>query len=108
MFTPRQHPSSPPIFCFGSVLLIFLVFYVSLCSEFRVVMSVMISELKRMFGSSLPPVVKKNTFFVGGLMSYLCYLFLFVYSGVQHILCCVFVLFSWSCLCCQFLCKVHF
>ena len=31
--------------------------------------------------------------FVGGLMSYLCYLCLFVHSGVQRILCCVFVLF---------------
>jgi hypothetical protein len=30
---------------------------------------------------------------VGGLMSYLRYLCLFAYSGVQHILCCVFVLF---------------
>ena len=29
--------------------------------------------------------------FVGGLMSYLRYLCLFTYSGVQHILCCVFV-----------------
>jgi hypothetical protein len=26
-------------------------------------------------------------------MSYLCYLCLFEYSGVRHILCCVFVLF---------------
>jgi hypothetical protein len=26
-------------------------------------------------------------------MSYLCYLYVFAYSGVQHILCCVFVLF---------------
>ena len=26
-------------------------------------------------------------------MSYLCYLCLLVYSGIQHILCCVFVLF---------------
>jgi hypothetical protein len=31
--------------------------------------------------------------FVGGLMSYLCYLWLFVHSGVHHILCC----FSSSC-----------
>ena len=31
--------------------------------------------------------------FVGGLMSYLRYLCLFANSGVQHILCCVFVLF---------------
>jgi hypothetical protein len=26
-------------------------------------------------------------------MSYLCYLYLFAHSSVQHILCCVFVLF---------------
>jgi len=31
--------------------------------------------------------------FVVGLMSYLRYLCLFTYSGVQHILCCVFALF---------------
>ena len=30
--------------------------------------------------------------FVGGLMSYLRYLCLFSYSGVQHTVCCVFVL----------------
>ena len=29
--------------------------------------------------------------FVGGIMSYLRYLYLFAYSGVLHILCCVFV-----------------
>jgi hypothetical protein len=43
--------------------------------------------LFRMFGSSLPPVI------VGGRMSYLSYLCLFGNSGVQHILCCVFVSF---------------
>ena len=31
-------------------------------------------------------------------MSYLCYLCLFAYSDVQHILCCVFVRFSLYCL----------
>jgi len=43
-------------------------------------------------------------------MSYLRYLCLFAYSGVQHILCCVFVLlfFIWCTLCCQFLWIVHF
>jgi hypothetical protein len=42
--------------------------------------------------------------YVGGHMFYLRYLF--VYSGVQHILCCVFVLFFFlmCILCCQFLC----
>jgi hypothetical protein len=47
-----------------------LSYYVSLRSEFRVVMSV----------------------FTSSCLSYLCYLCLFAHSGVQHILCCVFVL----------------
>ena len=48
--------------------------------------------------------------FVGGLMSYLRYFCLFVDSGVQHILCCVFVLFFFvlCTLCCQFFWIVHF
>jgi hypothetical protein len=48
--------------------------------------------------------------FLGGLMSYLRYLSLFVYSGVQHILCSVFVFFFFV-LCtlyCQFLWIVLF
>ena len=32
-------------------------------------------------------------FFLEGFVSYLCYLWLFAYSGVKHILCCAFVLF---------------
>ena len=41
--------------------------------------------------------------FVGGLTSYLHYLCPFAYSGVQHILCCVFVLFFFvlCTLCCH-------
>jgi hypothetical protein len=35
--------------------------------------------------------------FVGGLMPYLRYLFLLAHSYVQHILCCIFVLISSSC-----------
>ena len=47
--------------------------------------------------------------FIGGLMSYLRYLCLFTYSGVQHISFCVFVLFFFvlSTLICQFLWIVH-
>jgi len=43
-------------------------------------------------------------------MSYLPYLCLFVYSGIQHILCCVLVLIAFflCTLCCQFLWIVHF
>jgi hypothetical protein len=52
-------------------------------------LEVTIRLIKMMFSSSLPPVVCRG----GGLMSYLRYLCLFAHSGVQHILCCVFVLF---------------
>ena len=45
--------------------------------------------------------------FVERLMSYLRYLCLFVHSGVQHILCCVFC-FVCLRLCCQFHWFVHF
>ena len=43
-------------------------------------------------------------------MSYLRYLCLFAYSAVQHILCCVFVLFALVLytICCQFLWVVCF
>jgi hypothetical protein len=59
-------------------------------------------RIKTMFGSSLPPV--------GGLMSYLRYLPLLAHSGVQHILCCVFVWFFFllCTLCWHFLWIVHF
>ena len=94
----------------GSVLLIFLVFFcvlfycVSVRSEFRVVMSVTISTLKRC------SVRFYRQLFVGGCMSYLHYLCLLAYSGVHHILCCVFVLFFFilCTICFQFLWIIHF
>jgi phosphoglycerol transferase MdoB-like AlkP superfamily enzyme len=61
---------------------------VSLCSGFRVVMSVAISASRR-FSVRLYPQS-----FVGELVSYLGYLYLFAHSAVQLILCDVFVLFS--------------
>ena len=67
-----------------------------LCSEFRDVMSVMISAWKWTFDSSLPPVVCRRA-------HVLFMLFMFAYSGVQHILCCVFYT-----ICYQFLWIVHF
>ena len=67
--------------------------YVSLRSEFRVVMSVTISAYKR---CSVRPYLQ---LFVGGFMSYLRYLCLLAHSGVQHILCCVFAVF-FIVLCC--------
>jgi hypothetical protein len=52
---------------------------------FCVVLSVTISTLKR---CSVRLYLQLS---VGGLMSYLYYMCLFTYSGVQHISCCVFV-----------------
>ena len=49
--------------------------------------------------------------FVGGLMSYLRYLCLFSYSGIQHILYCIvlfaLLVFVLCAQCCQFLWIVH-
>jgi len=76
---------------------------VSLRSGFRVVLHVAISGLKR---CSIRLYLR---LFVGGLLSNLRYLCLFTYSGIQHILCSVFVLFFFilCALCCQFLWIVH-
>ena len=107
LLTFREHMRSAV--GFFMVLLVFLVFcvvlvcVVSLHFEFHVVMSVTISALKTMFGSSLPPV------FCRWVHVYLRDLCLPTYSGVKHILCCVFVLlvFVLCTLCCQFLWIVH-
>ena len=78
-------------FLVGSVLLICLVYvlfyYVSLRSEFRVVMAVTISAWKRC------SVHLYLQLFAGGSMSCLCCLWLFACGGVQHIivLCLVFL-----------------
>ena len=60
-------------------------------------------RIQMMFGSSLPPAVCKK---VHVLLTCLC---LFAHSGVQHILCYVFVLlvFVLCVLCCQLLWIVH-
>jgi hypothetical protein len=80
--------ASAPGFLLGSVLLICL----GLCCPIMrlyVLSSVLDARydfhIKTMFGSSLPPVVCRNR----GLMSYLRYLCLFAYSGVQHIILCL-------------------
>jgi hypothetical protein len=91
-----EHPSS--LFC-SLLKFVVLYQYVSLRFKFCIVMSVTISAWKRCS-------IRLNLeLFVEGLMSYLRYLCLFPYSGVQHILCCVFAL-SFFVLCtiwCQFL-----
>jgi len=106
LLTLREHLSLPPVFCgvFGGVRVAHLLGFLCcpimyLCSEFRVVMSVMISGWKRC------SVCIYLQLFVGGLISYLRYLFLFGYGGLQHMLFCVFALFFFvlCTLCCQFL-----
>ena len=97
LLTLLQHLSSPTVFLVGTapVLLSALVFCVVLLCVFIFRVSI-----KTMLGWSLPTIV-------GRFMSYLRCLCLLAYtgSGVQHILCCVFVLsFLILCtLCCQFL-----
>ena len=98
-------PEFTNVFLVGSVLLIFLDFCVVLlcvfmfwvpcydiCYDFHI---------KKMFGSFLPPVICRRAHVL---------FMLFVYSGVQHILCCVFVLFFFVLCtqCCQFLSIVRF
>ena len=65
-----------------------LSYYVSLRYEFRVVRLGFSQKMKTC------SVRLYLQLFVGGFMSYLRYLCFFGDSDVQHILCCVFVLFS--------------
>jgi len=77
-------------FCASYYVCTFWVACCDVCYDFRI---------KTMFGSSLPPVVCRRA-------HVLFTLFVFVwYSGVQHILCCVFGLFFLvlCTLCCHFL-----
>ena len=78
--------------------------FMSLRSQFSVVIFVTISSYKRY---SVRLYVQ---LFVGGRISYLRYSCLFAYSGLQYIQCCVFVLFFFVLCtpCCQFLWNVHF
>ena len=64
-----------------------LSYYVSLRSDFRVVMSVLISVKKR---CSVLVCLQLCVGWVVSSLRYLCYV---AYGGVQHILCCVSVLF---------------
>ena len=75
-----------------------LSYYASLCSEFRVVMYAALSAYKRC------SVRLYLQLFVEGLVSYLCDLCFFTYSGVQLISCYVFVLFVFAlCIVCPML-----
>ena len=99
----------PPVVCRSThVLLCFCVclrtlvsnilsYQMALRSEFRVSMYVRYDfRIKRC------SVRLYRQLFVGGFMSFLRYLYLFAYSGVLHILCCVFFF-----LCAFILCLVY-
>ena len=92
------------VFFVGFVFLIFLVFRLVLlcvfafwvpCCDVRYEI-----RIQTMFGSSLLPVICRRAYVVCTLCVYAC---IFAHSGVQHILCCVFVLFFFvlCTLCCH-------
>jgi len=83
-----EHMSSPQVF-WWSVLLIFQFFVVVILCVFT--FWVPSCDVRYDFRIKLFSVLLYLQLFVGGLMFYLRYFCLFVYSGVQHILCCVFV-----------------
>jgi len=88
--TLREHGSSPWVFWWGHVAHILSCLCVVRC-DFRI---------KTMFDSSVSPFVYRE-----GGSCLICVICVFAHSGVQHILCCVFVLFFFilCALCCQFL-----
>ena len=101
-----------PQFLVGSMLLIFLVFCFVLLCMFTFLIPCddvcYTSGRKMVLGSSLPLVVcsiYRRTHVLFTLFVFVC-----VYSDVQHILCCVFVLLVCvlCILCCQFLWIVQF
>ena len=83
-----EHMSSPQVF-WWSVLLIFQFFVVVILCVFT--FWVPSCDVRYDFRIKLFSVLLYLQLYVGGLMFYLRYFCLFVYSGVQHILCCVFV-----------------
>ena len=87
--TLREHLSSPLVFLVGSVLLIFLVFYVVLFCVFT--FWVPCCDVYYDFFLKWCSVRFYLQLFIAGLMSYLHYLCLFVHSGVKHILRCIFL-----------------
>ena len=96
-FTYSRAPELIPFAWWGRAAHHFIFFvlscYVSLRSEFRVGMSITISVKKRCSGRLCLQL------FLGECMSYLRYLCLFSHSGVQCILCCVFVFVFVFCFC---------
>ena len=89
------------VFCIVTLTVLCMLFSVLYRYFDCVVNSVMISAYKRC------SVRLYLQLFVGGFMSSLRCLCLFTYGGVQHILCCVFVLFFCT-RCCLFLWIVQF
>jgi hypothetical protein len=98
---PSRAPEFTPGFLVGSMLLIFLFFVVVLLCVFTFWVSccnVRYDFLIKRYSGRL-----YLQLFVWGCISYLRYLCLFAYSGVQHIVCCGLFLHLVHSVCCQFL-----
>jgi hypothetical protein len=89
LLTLHEHLTSSLVFLVCSVLLIFSVFCVVLLCVFAFWATC--CDVHYTFCIKICFVRRCLQLFVGGRMSYLRYLYLFAYSGVQHILCCVFL-----------------
>jgi len=89
-WTTNVHPRFSVSFLVGSVLLIFLV----CCVVFLYIVTFLIQlchfRIKTMVDSSLPPVLCTSAHVLFMLFVFLAY------SGIQHILCCVFVFSAWK------------
>jgi hypothetical protein len=94
LLTLRKHPILPPDFWWGNMLFLLLVVCVVLFCVFT--FWVLCCDVRYDFRK------QNNIRFVFASSCYLC---LYAYSGVQHILCCIFVLFVFvlCTLCYQFL-----
>ena len=105
LLTLRDHLSSPTFFfVYGSCCFIFVCCCPIMC------LYILSSMLWCPLRFSQNTVRLYLWLCVGGPISYLRYLCLFAYSGVQHIMCCVFALFFFVLyyLCYQFLWIVRF
>ena len=106
LLTLREHLSLPQVFSwffYGVRVAHLLGFCVVLLCIFA--FGVPCCDVRYDFGWKRCSVCIYLQLFVGGFISYLRYLYLFRYGGLQHMLCCVFALFFvvLCTLCCQFL-----
>ena len=85
--------SSPPGFCWDPCCSCFTCFFFSLCPIMCLYVVSSWLWCRYDFSKKRCSVCLYLQLFIGGLASYLRYLWLLAYSGVQYIWCCVFILF---------------